>query len=42
MRSETDGIQDYEYAQILKNLDDTDFLNSVVRLIAVASTRFDR
>jgi len=38
MRSETDGIQDYEYAQILRNLGETDFLNSVVRPIAVPWT----
>jgi hypothetical protein len=35
-----DGIQDYEYAQILKNLGQTSFLNSVVRPIATSWTNW--
>jgi hypothetical protein len=33
-----DGIQDYEYAQILKNLGQTTFLNSVIQPIATSWT----
>lgn len=35
-----DGIQDYEYAQILSNLGQPDFLNSVVLPIAVSWTEW--
>jgi hypothetical protein len=31
-----DGIQDYEYAQILKNLGQSTFLNSIVQPIATS------
>ncbi len=36
-----DGIQDYEYARILKDLGQTDFLNSVVLPIAVNWTEWN-
>jgi hypothetical protein len=35
-----DGIQDYEYAQILKNLGQVLFLNSIVQPIATSWTNW--
>lgn len=35
-----DGIQDYEYAQILKNLGQVPFLNSVIVPIATSFTNW--
>jgi hypothetical protein len=35
-----DGIQDYEYAQILKNLGQTTYLNSIILPIATSWTNW--
>jgi hypothetical protein len=37
-----DGIQDYEYAQILKNLGQVAFLNSVIQPIATSWTNWSQ
>jgi hypothetical protein len=37
-----DGIQDYEYAQILKNLGQTTFLNPIILPIAASWTNWSQ